>query len=223
MGHHNEAARVARRSAEASLARSGGRSQVDYVAALANEILCNMAAIENLSKDQTRDFERRLIELKTVAEKCGEYWGGRWALNCTAHTLQVRIKAHDVRGSWVLLDELRNLYFDSDVNNGWDSGGYQTISLLEGLIHVLFPKFARDIDTGIAMLARSFMTRLGPRQRPEGIRDAGFGLAIGMRKTKDNSLIHLSKHLENLMRQTADGTSVLWPWHMTHSFRHNFI
>lgn len=222
MGNHNEAARVVRRSAEASLAYSGGRPQVDYVAASANELLCNMATIEKLSKNQVRDFERRLIELKIVSDKCGEYWGGRWALNCTAHTLQVRIKAHDVKGSWELLDELRNLYFDSDVTNGWDSGGYHTISLLEGLIHVLFPKSAQDVDTGIGMLARSFMTRLGPRQRPEGIRDSGFGLAIGMRKTKDNSLVHLSIHLENLMQQTVDGTSVLWPWHITDSFGHNF-
>lgn len=223
MGNHNEAARVVRRSAKASLACSGGRPQVDYVAALANELLCNMATIETLSKNQARDFERRLIELKRISEKCGEYWGGRWALNCAAHTLQVRIKAHDVKGSWRLLDELRNLYFDSDVTNGWDSGGYQTISLLEGLVHVLFPKSAQDIGSGIGMLARSFMTRLGPRQRPEGIRDAGFGLAVGMRKTKDNSLIHLSKHLENLMQQTVDGTSVLWPWRMKDSFGHNFI
>jgi hypothetical protein len=223
MGNHIEAARVARRSAEASLACSGDRLQVDYVAALANELLCNMAAIKKLSKNQARDFERRLIELKTVSEKCGEYWGGRWALNCAAHTLQVRIKAHNVKGSWKLLDELKHLYFDSDVTNGWDSGGYQSISLLEGLIYALFPKSAQDINAGIGMLARSFMTRLGPRQRSEGIRDAGFGLAVGMRKTKNKSLVHLSRHLENLMQRTEDGTSVLWPWHISDSFGHSFI
>jgi len=224
MGNHNEAARVARCSAEASLACSGGRPQVDYVAALANELLCNMAAIAKLSKHQARDLEERLVELKTVSEKCGEYWGGRWALNCAAHALQVRIKANDARRSWKLLGVLRNLYFDSDVSSGWDSGGHQTISLLEGLVHVLFPRSAQDIDTGIGMLARSFMTRLGPRQRPEGIRDAGFGLAVGLRKTKDNSLVHLSKYLENLMQQVVDGTSVLWPWHAPdNDFVHEFI
>lgn len=214
MGNHDEAAQVIRHSAKASLACSGSQPQVDYVAALANELLCNLAAIEKLSTNQAQQFENKLTELRAVAEKCGEYWGGRWALNCAAHTLQVRIKANDARGSWKLLEELRNIYFDSDVTNGWDSGGYQTISLLEGLIHVLFPQSYQDIHTGVGLLARSFMTRLGPRQRPEGIRDAGFGLSIGMRKTKDKSLIHLSKYIEKLMQETVDGTSVLWPWRM---------
>ena len=212
MGNHIEAARVARCSAEASLASSAGRPKVDYVAALANELLCNLAGIAKLSTYQARQFEKKLTELRLIAEKCGEYWGGRWALNCAAHTLQVRIKANDERGSWKLLAELKDIYFDSDVTNGWDSGGHQTISLLEGLVHVLFPKSNQDIDTGVGMLARSFKSRLGPRQRPEGIRDAGFGLAIGLRKTKKKSLINLSKHLENLMQKTVDGTSVLWPY-----------
>lgn len=212
MGNHIEAARVARCSAKASLDSSAGRPKVDYVAALANELLCNLAVIEKLSKKQAMDFKIKLKELKTVSEKCGKYWGGRWAFNCAAHTLQVCIKAHDAKGVSKSLDELRNLYFDSDVTNGWDSGGYQSISLLEGLVHVLFPKSAHDIDEGIGLLARSFMTRLGPQQRPEGIRDAGFGLAVGMRNTKDKSLVNLSKHLKNLMQKTVDGTSVLWPY-----------
>ena len=116
----------------------------------------------------------------------------------------MRIKANDERGSWKLLEELKNIYFDSDVTNGWDSGGYQTISSLEGLIHVLFPKSNEDIRTGVGLLARSFMSRLGHRQRPEGIRDAGFGLSIGMCKTKDKSLIHLSKYIEKL-KETDSG------------------
>jgi hypothetical protein len=212
MGNHIEAARVAQRSAKASLARSGGRPQVDYVAASVNELLCNMAAIDKLSKKQAKGFKGRLARLNTISEKCGKYWGGRWALNCAAHGLQVCIKAQDPKASWKSLNKLRKLYFDSDVTNGWDSGGYQTISLLEGLVHVLFPKSAHDINTGIGLLARSFMTRLGPQQRPEGIRDAGFGLAVGLRKTKDKSLVGLSKHLENLMQKTVDGTSVLRPY-----------
>jgi hypothetical protein len=215
LGNHNEAAQVIRLSAKASLACSGSQPQVDYVAALANELLCNLSGIAKLSTNQARQFEKKLTELRVIAEKCGEYWGGRWALNCAAHTLQVRIKANDERGSWKLLEELKNIYFDSDVTNGWDSGGYQTISSLEGLIHVLFPQSYEDIHTGVGLLARSFMTRLGPRQRPEGIRDAGFGLSIGMCKTKDKSLIHLSKYIEKLMKQTVDGTSVLWPWRLT--------
>ena len=211
MGNHAEAARAARNSAKASLASSAGRPKEDYVAALVNELLCKMAPIERLSKKQAMDFKRNLKKLKTVCEKCGGYWGGRWALNCAAHTIQVCIKADDAKGSWKSLDELRNLYFDSDVTNGWDSGGYQTISLLEGLVRVLFPRSDHDINTGVGLLARSFMTR-GFRQRPEGIRDAGFGLAECMRKTKDKSLVDLSKYLENLMQETVDGTSVLWPY-----------
>ena len=165
MGNHDEAAQVIRYSAKASLACSGSQPQVDYVAALANELLCNLAGIEKLSTNQARQFEKELTELRVIAEKCGEYWGGRWALNCAAHTLQVRIKANDERGSWKLLEELKNIYFDSDVTNGWDSGGYQTISSLEGLIHVLFPKSNEDIRTGVGLLARSFMSRLGPSSK----------------------------------------------------------
>lgn len=212
MGNHSETARFAQRSAKASLVRSGGRPKVDYVAASVNELLCEMAAIDKLSKKQAKDFKGRLSKLKTISEKCGKYWGGRWALNCAAHSLQVCIKAQDAKASRKSLDELRSLYFDSDVTNGWDSGGYQTHSLLEGLVRVLFPKSDHDLNTGIGLLARSFMTRLGPQQKPEGIRDAGFGLAKGMLKTKDKSLKGLSKHLENLMQKTVDGTSVLWPY-----------
>ena len=80
MGNHDEAAQVIRYSAKASLACSGSQPQVDYVAALANELLCNLAGIEKLSTNQARQFEKELTELRVIAEKCGEYWGGRWAL-----------------------------------------------------------------------------------------------------------------------------------------------
>lgn len=75
-----------------------------------------------------------------------------------------------------------------------------------------FPRDRVDLETGIALLARAFVTRTGLRQRPEGIRDAGFGLIEGCRKTEGKLSRNTVDAIERIMNQTIDGTSVLWPW-----------
>jgi len=212
-GNHDGAANLMRRSAEVSQKiEKSGRLSLGFIAASVNEILCQMAIRDSLTEIQVRDFRDRLDELRKVAAEHGQYWGGRWALNCVAHKLQVRLKKRDKDGSWKELTELRTLYYQSDIRSGWDSAARQTMSLMEGLTRVLFPCDDSDLNRGIDLLSRSFMTRLGSRQRPEGIRDAGLGLIVGLRVKGLRKMEETCTVLEGLMNQTMDGTSVLWPW-----------
>jgi hypothetical protein len=48
------------------------------------------------------------------------------------------------------------------------------------------------------------------RQRPEGIRDVGLGLAVGFRKSRLK--LRMATALNELMERTMDGTSLLWPY-----------
>ena len=139
----------------------------------------------------------------------------------------MRLKKRDKDGSWKALRELQDLYYRSDLRSGWDSAGRQTMSSLEGLTLLLFPCDDSDLDKGIGLLSRSFMTRLGPRQRPEGIRDVALGLVVGLRGKGLRTMEEMCSVLEGLMNQTMDGTSVLWPWradarHEPKSFENSF-
>jgi len=212
-GNHSEATRIIRLSAEAS--KKIDRSELPpltYISASAIEILCLLAAKDELTKKEAKNFIDSLHKLELAAAKHGEYWGGRWALNCAAHRLQVYLKIRDEEKSWETLQRLRDLYYRSDLNCGWDAASKQTISLLEGLTRVLFPREYDDLQVGIGLLARAFVTRLGPRQRPEGIRDVGFSLIKGIRKTENKLPNRTVDTIERVMSQTMDGTSVLWPW-----------
>jgi len=212
-GDHDEAARLIRCSAEVSQRiDQSGRPSLGFIAASVNEILCQMAMRDSLTETEAQDFVYRLVKLQKVAAQHGQYWGGRWALNCAAHKLQIRLKKRDKDESWKALSELRGLYYQSDLRSGWDSAARQTMSLLEGLTRVLFPRDDSDLDRGIHLLSRSFITRLGPRQRPEGIRDVGLGLIVGLRIKGLKTMAEMCTVLEGLMNQTMDGTSVLWPW-----------
>jgi hypothetical protein len=213
LGKHADAAPFMRSSVEASRKLGkGSLPGLDYVAALDNEIFCEMASLHKLTNRQVEEFEGRVNELKAIAVKHGGYWGGRWASNCAASALQVRIKAADSAGSWEALSHVRKAYFDWDLSKGWDAAARQSMSQLEGLVKVLFPRTDADLDSGTGLLARSFLSRLGHRQRPEGIRDVGFGLAKGLRKKGARDIKCTAELLESLMSRTVDGTSVLWPW-----------
>lgn len=212
-GYHAEAARLYHLSGEAAVKmEKSSIPPLGYIAASVNEILCRIAERESLTQEEVRDFENRLNELERTSARHGQYWGGRWALNCAAHRLQLLLKISDKNGSWWALERLRDLYYRSDLSSGWDSGARQSVSLLEGLTRTFFPHDSSDLDTGIGLLARSFVTRLGPRQRPEGIRDVGFGLIDGFRKKVETSMEQTCLVLEGLMNRTLDGTSVLWSW-----------
>ena len=76
----------------------------------------------------------------------------------------------------------------------------------------MFPRDDADLDIGISLLARAFVTRLGPRQRPEGIRDVGFAFVKANRKTNKKLPKDMIDLIERLMKQTMDGTSYLWPY-----------
>jgi hypothetical protein len=212
-GEHASAAHASRQSAQASQAISGPlKPDMHFVAAASTEILCEMATSETLPQHRAREFENKLCQLQEMATQHGGYWDGRWALNCATYILQVRMKSDDRRGSWTALKRLQALHCESDVSTGWDAGGRQMASLLDGLVHVLFGRRNTDVDRGIGLLARAFITRMDPRQRFEGIRDVGFGLVNGLRRSVNHDMDAIANHVECLMRQTVDGTSVLWPW-----------
>ena len=208
-GNHAEASRIYQESA--AISRSNG-SNLEYIAASVNEILCLLASKDSLSHKEAIEIIDRLSSFEKIAEEYGRYWGGRWALNCTAHKLQVCLKWGDKDQSWKALKELQNRFFNSDLQNGWDAASKQSISLLEGLVRTMFPRDDADLDIGIGLLTRAFVTRLGPRQRPEGIRDVGFALVKAIRKTEKTFPENAINLIERLTKQTIDGTSYLWPY-----------
>lgn len=218
-GNHCQAARLSHRSAEESSKISRGTDQgntptLEYVAASANEIGALLA--QRRRDEEVKDLADRLHKLKIVATKqkrTNKVWGGRWELNCVAHTLKVNLKGGDSKGSWQALQRYKYLYYLSDLTCGWHEAVKPTISLLEGLTRTLFPQKEADLLKGIDLLVRAFVTRLGYHQRPEGIRDAGFGLIKAIRKSKTKLLPGATIELvDGLMSQTIDGTSFLWPW-----------
>jgi len=208
-GNHSEATQIYRKSAEASKEIN---SILEYIAASVNEILCLLASKDSLSHKEVIEIIDRLNNFEKIAEEYGRYWGGRWALNCTGHKLQVCLKWGDKDQSWKALKQLQNRFFNSDLRNGWDAASKQSISLLEGLVRTMFPRDDADLDIGISLLARAFVTRLGPRQRPEGIRDVGFAFVKANRKTNKKLPKDMIDLIERLMKQTMDGTSYLWPY-----------
>ncbi len=212
-GNHSEAVKIFHQSAEASKGiNQEDASTLGYIAASVNEILCSLAAKESLNRKEAMKLIDRLKRLEKMAVKNKKYWGGRWALNCVAHRLQICLKWGNKQESQKTLNEWRDRYFRSDLRSGWDAASKQSISLLEGLTRTIFPKNDVDLNIGISLLARSFITRLGFRQRPEGVRDVGFGLIKGIRRAKLNFPEDTMELIEKLMDRTIDGTSYLWPW-----------
>jgi tetratricopeptide (TPR) repeat protein len=208
-GHHSEAAQIYKKSAEAS--KKIG-SDLEYIAASVSKILCLLATMDSLSEGEAKKIINQLNKFEKMAEEHGEYWGGRWGLNCAVHRLQVCLKWGDKEESWKALSQLKDRFFRSDLQNGWDVATKQSISLLEGMTLTMFPRNNNDLKSGIDLLARTFVTRLGPRQRPEGIRDAGLALVNSIKKARMDFPEETIEFLENLMKRTMDGTSYLWPW-----------
>ena len=209
-GFHAKAQQMANLSAESSLKENKGKAiPLGYVAARTNALLCELTQYDKPNSSQLKYFVSELDKLEEIAQHHGQYWGGRWALNCAAHRLQVYLKAKNEK-SLLELENLRNLYYEMDIRTGWDSGGLQSISLLEGLTNVSFSELSSDIKKGVRLLARSFLSRLKRSQRFEGIRDAGFGLAIGFSKLGKYS--KTASILTDVMNRTIDGTSYIWPW-----------
>jgi tetratricopeptide (TPR) repeat protein len=208
LGQHAKAAQWIGKSSQALKRR---RCDVRYVAAATNEILCEMAARERPPQRTAMALDHRLRDLEMIAQRDGGFWGGRWVLNCAAAALHLKLKLDDATQAWQAAERLHELYFKWEVRSGWDLGARSSISQLDGMVRILFPRNTRDLQQGIGLLARSFMTRLAPRQRPEGIRDVGFALALALRRTGagTGSTVVL---LEDVMSRTIDGTSVQWPW-----------
>ncbi len=212
LGRHGDAGQMMQKSARAAKDRSAGQFGVDFVAASANQALCELATHDQLTIEKAIHLVARMKRLRDIARNSRTYWGARWALNCECHILQIYMKAKQSDKVWIRLERVRTCYFNSDLENGWDIAARQTITLLEGLVRVLFPGNKDQIDIGVELLARAFVTRLGRRQRPEGIRDAGFELALGLRRKNTRHLLRIADLLDMVLNITVDGTSVLWPW-----------
>ncbi len=208
LGHHEKALDIYLKGMNETSTGSGP----DSVAVEVNKILCEMAGSDELAPNQERALTKRLNALIVKCQKAGGYWGGRWELNCIAHSLQVSIKARNKKESWKKFTTFKESFFTSDVSKGWDAGSKQSYSLLKGLVFVLIPRNDKDVEMGISLLARSFLARIGYRQRLEGIRDAGMGLAIGLEKKGGQRNAKAAKALNDLMNRTVDGTSYIWPW-----------
>ena len=209
-GFHAKAQEMANFSAKASLDEKKDKAiPLGHIAASTNALLCELSRNEKPNSSQVRQYVAGLDKLEGIARRHGQYWGGRWALNCAAHRLQVYLKAKNEK-SLLELKNLRSLYYQMDITTGWDSGSLQSICLLEGLTNVLFSKVSSEIEKGARLLARSFLSTLKRSQRFEGIRDAGFGLASSFRQLGKYS--RTANILTDVINRTIDGTSYIWPW-----------
>ena len=194
---------------------SRGLARTAYVAARANEIACQVARLDELDQLEANAFACELRALGDAAMEEGGYWGGRWAANCAALALQVRIKAADDCGSRADLPRVLSACFNLDARNGWDLDSLPTVSMLRGLVLTLFPESCTDLDVGIGLLARSFVGCCSGRARFEGVRDVGFALALGLERKHGSAAADLVASLREAMYQTVDSTSILWPWKET--------
>lgn len=215
-GYHREAADLMGRGAAAAM--KIGTSDVPplaYVPAAMNEVLCQIADTNPLTIEDVSNFDKRLDGLEHIAMSYGKYWGSRWAMNCAGRRVELRLKANDRDGGLKTMESARELYFQLDQNSGWDSGSKASFSMLEGLIRARFPRDDSDLDTGVSLLARAMVTRTGSRRRPDGVRDVGFGFVEGLRKMNLQGVENTCEVIEELLNNTMDGISLLWPWKAT--------
>jgi HNH endonuclease len=212
LGEHQRAAEFMRASA-ASVGH-GALAVENYVSIASNEIASEIALNETLDRGHARYLENRLNEIKSIAMSSGSAPGYEEARICARLLVQVRLKAGDRTGTWEALQWFRTACYDQDITTGWEGAARQEFAQTAGLVHVIFPSSDDELCLGIGLLARAFMTRLGSRQRPEGIRDVGFGLAAGLRKQRQGpKMDKIAQALETALSRTVDGTSELWPWH----------
>ena len=207
-GHNKKALNLIQKSSRATAKNMG----VDYVAAESNAIICEWNEIIKPSKTDGNKFAARFNQLTKIASKSGEYWGGRWAINTEAQIVHIHIKCGDGNPSWEALANLKKIFYSSDITNGWDLAARNSISLLDGMVHVIFPRNDNDLNHGLRILSRSFVSRAGTRVRPEGIRDVGYSFAQGLRKLNSEKYHKTADAIENAMDITIDGTSYVWPY-----------
>jgi hypothetical protein len=208
LGRHAAAASWSRKSARAIK----GPQNAAYIAAVTNEILCEIAASDRLPSTAAIRIERQLRKLEAAAMREGGFWGGRWTVNCAVTGVELQLKVGHAAPTWNAMARLRDLYYGWDVSSGWDLAARPTITQLEGLVRIEFPRNDADLHIALELLSRAFVTRLAPRQRPEGIRDIGFALAAGLLKTKRPRAMRTAAVLKRVMARTVDGTSVQDPW-----------
>jgi len=212
-GCHSKALGVIKKSSKADISNNDSKELgVGYVAAEVNVLLCELADHEKLDAVEAEEFVNKFNRLTKIASKQGKYWGGRWALNSEAHVLQIYIKSGNANKCWTSLNKLKNQFYSSDITNGWDLGSRKSLSLFDGIVHTLFPRNEMDIHHGVRILSRSFVSRIGPKSRPEGIRDVGYSLAKGMNKLNSEKYSELSDCVKGIMDFTLDGTSYIWPY-----------
>jgi len=212
-GRHRKALKVIEKSASATAPNVAENDlKLEYIAAEANALLCRFAEIDHPSDAEGRQFVEQFERLAKAAYGHGQYWGGRWAMNCEAHIVQVHIKCADAQASRNSLHRLKSIFHSSDVTNGWDLGSRNSLSQLDGVVHVLFSRNSEEIRRGVGILARSFASRIGTRLRPEGVRDVGYALARGLRVLDAASYSKVANAIDEAMHVTLDGTSYIWPY-----------
>lgn len=180
----------------------------DYITASLCKLTCELAGLDR-AVVKAAEFIDDLYKLQKIVDAfTDKYWKGRCILNITSNKLKVYIKANDNNMSWQTLTELRDLYFKSDISNGWTESIMDTVSQLSGLVHIIFPKEKEDLEKAQRLLARSFNARINNNEYFGDIRDIGFGLAkaLDARGKKDDA-----REIRAVMCKTIDGSSFLHP------------
>jgi len=172
------------------LCKDNHRDIHEYVVASLCKLMCDIAPKnKGWVKENKQELIKKLAELQKKVNKLDdEYWKGRCTLNIVSNKLKIYIKAGDGRLSRETLEELRKLYYKSDITTGWTESIMDTVSQLSGLVHVYFAgtngkSQEEDRSEGRKLLVRAFNARINNNEHFGDIRDIGFGLARAIKKS----------------------------------------
>ncbi len=210
LGEHQLAAKSMKRSATLSEC-----NPLAKVPAQVNQLLSLLANTENPTASDIAKWQSLLAQSREIAERYPGPHGGGWIFNCAFHQVQIHLKLGNGEDASQALKHAEKLYWSSDVTTGWFASSGPLLASLKGLLRVLHPRAtpeAKDVERGVGLLARAFVARNLNGVRPELIRDIGYGLAIGLRKTGNHKDVETARVLQDTMDCLQDGTSVVWPW-----------
>ena len=194
------------------LCKDNHRDIHEYVVASLCKLMCDIAPKnKGWVKENKQELIKKLAELQKKVNKLDdEYWKGRCTLNIVSNKLKIYIKAGDGRLSRETLEELRKLYYKSDITTGWTESIMDTVSQLSGLVHVYFAgtngkSQEEDRSEGRKLLVRAFNARINNNEHFGDIRDIGFGLARAIKKSKPKT----AEEIRDTMNKTIDGASFM--------------
>ena len=190
----------------------------EYVVASLCKLMCDIAPKDKgWVEENKQELIKKLAELQKKVNKLDdEYWKGRCTLSIVLNKLKIYIKAGDWRLSWKTLEKLQRLYFESDVEHGWTESIMDTVSQLNGLVHVYFagtngkPQ-EEDRREGRRLLARAFNARVCDKKEYFGdVRDIGFALEKVIKDIDQSK--NAAQKIKNTMEETVDGASFMKPF-----------